>query len=441
MTPNGAQESKERLPEHAPRLARAADEFALTTVLLFVAMTVVRWLRDPGSTFYIADLDVALAVIGVLSGTILTGLIFTPSGRRSGGHMNPAVTVALWLMDAFPGRSVLPYVLAQLAGSAAGTGLGRLVWGRAVSLPSVAHAAIRPAPSWQPASVFLAEAGSMMVLILVVGYFVARPGYVRLLPYVIGLSVGLVIALLGPLSGCSINPARQFGPAALSGQTTYLWIYLIAPVLGAVLGALVHHLLTQRFHTRRPLTQDVQVTPSRRSSPEVSIPAAGVRRRSSRPTPAPTEALSGPADGSTRGAPPEVPAADVSYDPLPRLADTLREQLTPAGARLAALLSDPPQDSRRRRALSHPAPGLPAHRTAENPGHLITGDTEGMIDEQFHRIGNLRSSEGLRGGRRGNSSARRGGDGGRVDSGRPAACRLLGRGSGGPVRGRPASGY
>ncbi|WNO69465.1 aquaporin family protein [Streptomyces sp. NBC_00121] len=284
MTPNGAQESKERLPEHAPRLARAADEFALTTVLLFVAMTVVRWLRDPGSTFYIADLDVALAVIGVLSGTILTGLIFTPSGRRSGGHMNPAVTVALWLMDAFPGRSVLPYVLAQLAGSAAGTGLGRLVWGRAVSLPSVAHAAIRHAPSWQPASVFLAEAGSMMVLILVVGYFVARPGFVRLLPYVIGLSVGLVIALLGPLSGCSINPARQFGPAALSGQTTYLWIYLIAPILGAVLGALVHDLLTQRFHTRRPLTQDVQVTPSRRSSPEVSIPTCPTTRFHGSPT-------------------------------------------------------------------------------------------------------------------------------------------------------------
>ena len=130
------------------RWARAADEFVLTTVLLFLAVTVVRWLRDPGSPLYIADLDVALAVIGVLSGAILTGLIFTPPGRRSGGHMNPAVTVALWLMGVFPGRSVLPYVLAQLAGSAAGTG-SRRAWcgGPRSSLPSVAHAAIRPAPS------------------------------------------------------------------------------------------------------------------------------------------------------------------------------------------------------------------------------------------------------------------------------------------------------
>jgi hypothetical protein len=114
-------------------LARAADEFALTTVLLFIAVTIVRWLRDPASPLYIADLNGALAVIGVLSGVILIGLILAPAGRRSGGHMNPAVTVGLWLMDAFPGRSVPLYVLAQLAGSMAGTGLARLLWGRAMS--------------------------------------------------------------------------------------------------------------------------------------------------------------------------------------------------------------------------------------------------------------------------------------------------------------------
>jgi glycerol uptake facilitator-like aquaporin len=239
------------LPRRLP-LARAVDEFALSTVLLFLAVTVVRWLRDPVSPLCIADLDVALAVIGVISGTILTGLIFTPPGKRSGGHMNPAVTVALWLMDVFPGRSVTPYVLAQLAGSVAGTALARLAWGRhALSLPSVGYAAIRPAPTWDPTAVFLAEAGSMLALILVVGFFLAHTRYARLLPYVIGLSVGLVIALLGPLSGGSINPARQFGPAVLSGQTTDLWIYLVAPVLAAVLGASVHHLHIRRV---RPLS-------------------------------------------------------------------------------------------------------------------------------------------------------------------------------------------
>lgn len=233
-------------PDPLAWAARAADEFVLTTVLLFLVVTVIRWLRDPVSFLYIADLDAALVVIGLLSGTIVIGLMFTAPGRRSGAQMNPAVTVALWLLAALPGRSVAPYVLAQLAGSAAGTGLGRLAWGRAVSSPAVAYVAIRPSATWPATAVFLAEAGCMFALILGVGFILTHARFHRLLPYVIGLSVALVIAFLGSRSGGSINPARQFGPAALSGQTTDLWIYLSAPVLGAALGATVHNLLNRK---------------------------------------------------------------------------------------------------------------------------------------------------------------------------------------------------
>jgi glycerol uptake facilitator-like aquaporin len=227
-------------------LARAADEFALTTVLLFLAVTIVRWLRDPGSALYIADLNAALAVIGALSAAILTGLILSPPGQYSGGHMNPAVTVALWSMGAFPGRRVVPYVVAQLAGSAAGAGLALLAWGHAVSLRQVAVGAIRPAPTWRPEAVFAAETAGMTAVILIVGFLMARRGSARLVPYGIGLSVGLVIAFLGPRSGGSINPARQLGPAVLSGQTTDLWIYLVAPVLGALAGGATYRLLIRR---------------------------------------------------------------------------------------------------------------------------------------------------------------------------------------------------
>jgi glycerol uptake facilitator protein/aquaporin Z len=83
-------------------------------------------------------------------------------------------------------------------------------------------------------------------VILIVGFLMARPGAARLVPYAIGASVGLVIAFLGPRSGGSINPARQLGPAVLSGQTTDLWIYLSAPVLGALAGAGAYRLLIHR---------------------------------------------------------------------------------------------------------------------------------------------------------------------------------------------------
>ncbi|MEV4619449.1 aquaporin [Asanoa sp. NPDC049573] len=232
-------------------LWRSVDEFVLTTVLLFVAVTVIRWLRHPDSPLFIADLSTALIVIGGLSGAVLTGLILTPIGRRCGGHMNPAVTVSLWLMGAFPGRRVVPYVLAQLAGSVAGAGLALLAWGSAASHPMVAVGAIRPAATWSPAAVFAAEFGAMAAVVLVFAFFLVRHGLARLVPYVIGVSVGLVIAVLGPLSGGSINPARQLGPAVLAGQTTDLWIYLVAPVLGAGAGALIQRYLLRRSRRRR----------------------------------------------------------------------------------------------------------------------------------------------------------------------------------------------
>ncbi|TXS54705.1 hypothetical protein EAO69_43645, partial [Streptomyces sp. me109] len=249
--------------------SRAVDEFVLSTVLLFLAVTVVRWLRDPGSALRVADPDVAIVVIAALGGTVLTALILSPPGRRSGGHMNPAVTVSLWLMGVFPGRGVLPYVLAQLAGSAAGTGLARLVWGRPVSGPGVGWAALGPGPGWQPPAVLLAEVGGMAAIVLAVGFVLAHDRLARLLPYAVGLSVALVIALLGTRSGGSVNPARQLGPALLAGHTEDLWIYLLAPILGAALGAGLDRILGR--------------LPGRRRLPAAAPRTAGVPRTVSAP--------------------------------------------------------------------------------------------------------------------------------------------------------------
>ncbi|SEG94139.1 glycerol uptake facilitator protein/aquaporin Z [Actinacidiphila yanglinensis] len=244
-----------KAPRHPPiPLRRAGDEFVLTAALLFVVVTAARWVFSPSSDLYVSDLYVAVPIVGVVSAVTLVLLILSPFGRRSGGHMNPGITVAVWLMDVFPGRSVLPYVTAQLAGSVTGTVLARLVWGGAVSSPAVDYGAIRPAPTWHPAAVFIAETGCLIGLTLVIGFFLAHPRRARLLPYTIGVAIALIIAFLGPRSGGSANPARQFGPNTIAGETVDLWIYLVAPILGACLGASVHHLLIRRFNTHKPLT-------------------------------------------------------------------------------------------------------------------------------------------------------------------------------------------
>jgi glycerol uptake facilitator-like aquaporin len=250
----GGDDARAGVDSRRPPLSSAVCECVLTMALLFIVASGLRWFRDPASGVYITSLRPALAVLAAITAVVLAGLIVSPLGRRSGGHMNPAVTVAVWLMDVFPGASVVPYVAAQLAGSVAGVGLARLVWGPSISTKAINYAALGPKPGVNAPAVYLGECGCMIALTVMVGFFLAYPTYNRWLPGAIALAVASVIFLLGPVTGGVVNPARQFGPAVLANQGTDLWIYLTAPIVGAALGAGLHHLLYRRFKTRQPLT-------------------------------------------------------------------------------------------------------------------------------------------------------------------------------------------
>ncbi|MGW5202175.1 MIP/aquaporin family protein [Streptomyces spiralis] len=235
-------------------LADAAREFVLTSVLLYCVVTAARWLASPDSPLAVNSTRAATALGGVLIGIVLVVLITSPPGRCSGAHMNPAISVALWLMGAFPGRYVPAYAAAQLGGSVAGTALGRLCWGPVVSRSSLHYAAVHPSPAWNAAALVVAESGCLMLVVLMVGFFLARPAISRWLPYAVGTATALIITMLGQLSGGSANPARQLGPALLSGGTQLLWVYLAAPLIGASLGAAVHCLFQRRLGTPTPCT-------------------------------------------------------------------------------------------------------------------------------------------------------------------------------------------
>ncbi|MEV7293306.1 aquaporin [Streptomyces microflavus] len=215
-------------------LCRAVCEFGLTAVLLLAVVSGVRWLFAPDGY---GGGGAAFALLGAGVGALLAALMVSAPGRRSGGHLNPAVTLALWRLGAFPGRDVVPYLMAQLSGSVVGTWLAGLVWGPVVSGPPVSHAVVRPGPGWGDGAVVAAEAGVPAGSVLLLAGLLARPVGRRVLPYAVGVVTALFIAVLGPLSGGSANPARQFGPALLSGEPGLLWVYGGGPVLGAVAGA------------------------------------------------------------------------------------------------------------------------------------------------------------------------------------------------------------
>ncbi|MFF6813261.1 aquaporin [Streptomyces sp. NPDC012403] len=231
----------------ADLVRHSAYEFALTTVLLFAVVSLIRWLALPGSPLAVGDPQTLFAVAGVAVAALIAGLMYSPPGRGSGGHMHPGVTVFLWSSGLFPSRAVLPYVTAQLAGSAAGTALAGLVWGGAVR--QVGHGAVHPAPGTGTVELFLVEGSALAAVFVTVALVMSRPALGALIPAVIGIGVGVVVATLGTVTGASINPARAFGPALLSGTHEHFWNYMIAPVVAPALVGLAHRALRTRRTT------------------------------------------------------------------------------------------------------------------------------------------------------------------------------------------------
>jgi glycerol uptake facilitator protein/aquaporin Z len=254
----GAAAGRSAAPGGTRARAAAAVEFALTGGVLFVLVTAVRWVMASPLSEALPQPHLRLAAVAVIVGAALAWALSSPWGRYSGGHLNPAVTLALWLTGAFPSRRVLPYVAAQLTGSVAGTGLARLVWGPVVG-GRMAYAAVRPAPAWSTVAVFTAEAAATAAILSVALLLMSRPAWARWIPLALPAATAVVIVTLGTLTGGSANPARQFGPALWAHQPLYwshLWVYLVAPLAGAALTALAaRHRAPRAGHsTERPRT-------------------------------------------------------------------------------------------------------------------------------------------------------------------------------------------
>ena len=239
-----------KVAQHGPlaQLARnTAYELILTFILLFGVTTIVRWVIGPSLiSRSIPQIHAELVLVGAAVALLLAGLILSPMGRASGGHMNPAISLAMWRFGVFPGAGVMPYSIAQLLGSVLGVLAARVVWGQVVAEPPVVYAVLQPGPLWSTAELFTAETLSMAVIVLIVGMCLAEDRLAPFVPWVVGILIGMAIAVLGTSTGGSVNPARQFGPAIISGQTQFLSVYLLAPILGAVIAAWLRQTIQHR---------------------------------------------------------------------------------------------------------------------------------------------------------------------------------------------------
>jgi len=200
-------------------------------------------LEYPGSPIRqaLGDADLRRALMGLAMGLTAVAIIYSPWGKQSGAHINPAVTLSFLRLGKIHRVDALFYVIAQFLGGAMGVLLVWAALGHVFSDPPVDFVVTLPGEAGTGAA-FVAEAAMSGGLMLMV---VAALASVRLMPLIglfAGVLVALYIALLAPVSGMSINPARSFASALPDGRWESLWLYFSAPALGMLAAVEGFHL-------------------------------------------------------------------------------------------------------------------------------------------------------------------------------------------------------
>ena len=209
----------------SPVLRAVAAEAIGTFALVFAGCGAIMVDAETGE---LGQVGIALSF-----GLVIMVMIYAV-GHVSGAHFNPAVTFAFALTRHFPWSRAVYYWLAQVVGAVAAAVFLRL------SLGDIANIGATQ-PSGSNAQSFVWEllmTALLMFVIMAVATDTRAVGEAAAIA--VGGTIGLCALFGGPISGASMNPARSLGPALVSGELNALWIYIMAPILGASAGAVLY---------------------------------------------------------------------------------------------------------------------------------------------------------------------------------------------------------
>lgn len=215
-----------------PFLKQCAAEFLGTFFLVFIGCGAVVVTQLYPST--------PQSLVPVAFGGVISVMIYAV-GHISGAHFNPAVTLGFAVARHFPARNIFGYITAQCLGAIGASALHALFLGRQGHHFGVTafHIAAPSAFGFEMIMTFL-----LMFVIISVATDTRAKGETA------GLAIGTTVAICsmvgGPLTGASMNPARSLAPALISGQMDGLWLYMVAPWCGALLGAIAYEKIRNR---------------------------------------------------------------------------------------------------------------------------------------------------------------------------------------------------
>jgi MIP family channel proteins len=218
-------------------LGAAIAELVGTFILVFggTAVAVGAILSRPTAGAAYDSLAVALA-FGLALAVVVAAI-----GHVSGAHVNPAVTVGMAATGKFPWNYVPHYVGAQLLGAVLGALATWVSFGGVGARSEANLAATYPAQGVGDLQAFIVEVLITFILVFVV-MAVATDGRApaAIAPIAVGFALAVGVFIAGPVTGGSVNPARSLGPMLVATDLTSVWLYILGPIVGGVLGALLY---------------------------------------------------------------------------------------------------------------------------------------------------------------------------------------------------------
>ncbi|KAL6659309.1 hypothetical protein ACP70R_003349 [Stipagrostis hirtigluma subsp. patula] len=208
-----------------PLIKKVAAEFLGTFLLVFAVLSALVTNATRGG---------ALGVLGVAAAAGLALAVLVASlAHVSGAHFNPAVSVAMAVFGHLPRAHLVPYVAAQLLGS-----MGSAFAAKVLHDPVNFGATVATVPTVGTVQALVVEFVATFIFLFVVTALATDPNAVKELVAVgVGATVMMNALIFGELTGASMNPARTLGAAIAVGTYTKIWVYMIAPPLGAIAGA------------------------------------------------------------------------------------------------------------------------------------------------------------------------------------------------------------
>ena len=202
-----------------------------------------------GSAIFAAafpDVGIGLAGVSLAFGLTVLTMAFA-IGHISGCHLNPAVSIGLWIGGRFNAKDLVPYIIAQVAGGIAAGGALYLIAsgneGFSLTNGFASNGFGEHSPDkYSMVACLITEILTTAFFLVIILGATAKRAPQGFAPIAIGLALTLIHLVTIPITNCSVNPARSTGVAVFVGDwaVSQLWLFWAAPIVGAIIGALVH---------------------------------------------------------------------------------------------------------------------------------------------------------------------------------------------------------